>query len=407
MGERREVLRRQSTRTKFKSSDMDFSLNLALGVSQIVGLSPGEVLAAISTVKDGDPRSWRESFYRQGRYLSQRADGFESEGNVLAAAHSAFGAAYARRFALHFEDPGASSWAVAVAGMEQEFTRAAKLQGVPIRSIEVPFEQSTLPGYYLEIDDAPRPTLLVVGGGDTFREDLYYYGGYPGWQRGYNVLMVDLPGQGKNPSRGFPFRHDASTSVAACLDWLERNAASPDPRIAAYGLSGGGYFTAQAVSGDPRIKAWIASTPITDVGLVFSREMGGVSRAPGWLVNIGTKILGRTNAILDLSLKKYAWQFGITDFAEVLARVPVEARAVDAESITCPSLFLLGGGEAEELVRQTEELAAVMQQSGRKVTVRRFEREEGDAHCQITNLKLAHLVIFDWLDQQLADTIQT
>lgn len=407
MSERREVLRRQSTRTKFKNSDMDFSLNLALGVSQIVGLSPGEVLAAISTVKDGDPRSWRESFYRHGRYLSQRTDVLESEGNTLAAAHSAFGAAYARRFALHFEDPGASAWAVAVTEMEQEFTRATTLEGVPIRSIEVPFEHSTLPGYHLEIDDTPRPTLLVVGGGDTFREDLYYYGGYPGWQRGYNVLMVDLPGQGKNPSRGFPFRHDASTSVVACLDWLEKNTASPDPRIAIYGVSGGGYFTAQAVSGNPRIKAWIASTPITDVGLVFSREMRGVSRAPGWMVNIGAKMLGRTNAILDLSLKKYAWQFGSTDFAEVLARVPVEAPAVEGESITCPSLFLLGAGEADELVRQTEELAAAMQQSERKVTVRRFESEEGDAHCQITNLKLAHLVIFDWLNQQLVDTVQT
>lgn len=65
-----------------------------------------------------------------------------------------------------------------------------------------------------------------------------------------------------------------------------------------------------------------------------------------------------------------------------------------------PCLFLLGGGEAEELARQTEELAEAMQQSGRNVTLRRFDAEDGDAHCQVTNLKLAQLVIFDWLDQQ-------
>lgn len=44
-------------------------------------------------------------------------------------------------------------------------------------AIEVPFESGTLPGYFLEIDGEPRPTVLVVGGGDTFREDLYYYPG--------------------------------------------------------------------------------------------------------------------------------------------------------------------------------------------------------------------------------------
>ena len=105
MGRRDEVLRRQSARTKFKNSDMDFAFNWTLGVSQIIGMGPGEVLAAISTVRDGDPRSWRDSFYRQGEYLSRRADVFEREGNLRAAGHSAFGAAYARRFALHFEDP--------------------------------------------------------------------------------------------------------------------------------------------------------------------------------------------------------------------------------------------------------------------------------------------------------------
>lgn len=199
MGGRREVQRRQSTRTKFKNADMDFSPNLALGVSQILGLSPGEVLAAISTVGDGDPGSWRERLYRQARYLSQRADGFEIEGSIPAAAHSAFGAAYARRFALHFEEPGAPSWAAAVAGIEQEFTRATNLHGPPIRAVEVPFDGSTLPGYYLEIDDAPRPTLLIVGGSDTFREDLFYYGGYPGGSADTTCSWSTFPARGRIP----------------------------------------------------------------------------------------------------------------------------------------------------------------------------------------------------------------
>lgn len=173
--------------------------------------------------------------------------------------------------------------------------------------------------------------------------------------------------------------------------------ASPPTGSAGWLLS-----TAQAIATDDRIKAWIASTPITDIALVFSREMGGASRAPGWLVNAAARILGRANAVLDVSLKKYA-AVRTPDFSEVLARVPVEARPVPVESLACPSLFLIGDGDAAELGRQTEELAGVMRAHGNDVTVRRFTSQEGDAHCRVSNLELAHLIIFDWLDKRFAE----
>ena len=88
-----------------------------------------------------------------------------------------------------------------------------------------------------------------------------------------------------------------------------------------------------------------------------------------------TRLVGRANAILDISLRKYAWQFGTSDFAEVVARVQTEAPPVLPEAITRPSLFLLGDGEATELRRQTEELTADMQRRGVDVTIRRF------SHC--------------------------
>ena len=53
---------------------------------------------------------------------------------------------------------------------------------------------------------------------------------------------------------GFVFRHDASSAIAACPDWLEDHAIARDPRIAAYGLSGGVYFTEQAIATVDRIR---------------------------------------------------------------------------------------------------------------------------------------------------------
>ena len=111
----------------------------------------------------------------------------------------------------------------------------------------------------------------MIGGGDTYREDLFYFAGYPGWKRGYNVLMIDLPGQGSNPSRELTFDVNAATPISLCIDWLENK----NPKLnhlAIYGVSGGGYFTAQAVEQDTRIQAWIASTPIYDIAELFKKE---------------------------------------------------------------------------------------------------------------------------------------
>ena len=283
--------------------------------------------------------------------------------------------------------------------MENAFQQGIDFVGVPVRPIEVPFENTTLPGYYLEHDNSPRPVVMMVGGGDTFREDLFYFAGYPGWKRGYNVVMVDLPGQGILPGRGQYFRVDMNKPISAILDWLERNAAVRPAKIAIYGVSGGGYFTAQGVVADDRIKAWIAATPIFDVATLFKREFGSALRAPGWLLNTFMRLAGSLNESAEINLKKYAWQFGTTDFKSAVEAVFAQANVVDYARIQAPSLFLMSEGEAPELKRQTLELYKDFRQRGVDVTLREFTAAEGaDGHCQVNNLRLAHLVIFDWLD---------
>ena len=113
-----------------------------------------------------------------------------------------------------------------------------------------------------------------------------------------------------------------------------------------------------------------------------------------------TKVAGSVNKSADISLKKYAWQFGTNEFTDAVQRVRAEALRVTAESITCPALFLVGDSEATELKRQTTELHDALARLGRDVTLHKFSIQDGaDAHCQVNNLRLAHLVIFDWLDK--------
>ena len=57
-------------------------------------------------------------------------------------------------------------------------------------------------------------------------------------------------------------------------------------------------------------------------------------------------------------------------------------------------------GEAPELKRQAHEIYVDFCKRGVNVTLRQFTADEGaDAHCELNNLRLLHLVIFDWLDR--------
>jgi ketosteroid isomerase-like protein len=50
--------------------------------------------------------------------------------------------------------------------------------------------------YRCSNDSERRPTVIVIGGGETFCEELYFCGGAGAVSRGYNALLVDMPGQG-------------------------------------------------------------------------------------------------------------------------------------------------------------------------------------------------------------------
>ena len=112
------------------------------------------------------------------------------------------------------------------------------------------------------------------------------------------------------------------------------------------------------------------------------------------------RLAGLLNESAEINLKKYAWQFGTTDFKSAVERVLTDAKVVDYARIHSPSLFLISEGEAPELKRQTLEIYKDFCQRGVDVTLREFTAAEGaDGHCQVNNLRLAHFVIFDWLDR--------
>jgi len=62
------------------------------------------------------------------------------------------------------------------------FGQAAKLFDPQIEPVSIPYENGkTLPGYFMRAaaTGGPWPTVMILGGGDTTCEELYYWGGAP------------------------------------------------------------------------------------------------------------------------------------------------------------------------------------------------------------------------------------
>ncbi|MGC3953157.1 MAG: alpha/beta hydrolase [Propionicimonas sp.] len=391
-----EILARQKTRVRFRSGDMDFIFSYMLGVADLLG-AHGPLFAAAGKVRDASASDWRREFFG----LADRAHRHAGEaGGDEEARQWALTDCYANRAGLQFTDPTTAEFGERWQRMEDAFMQAMRRWQAPVTAIEVPFETGSLPGYLLKLDDEPRPAIVMIGGGDTSREDLFVFGGLPAWQHGFNAIMVDLPGQGKAPSRGLTYIADMQRPIATVVDRLFAEIPSTT-RLAAYGVSGGGYFSCQAVASDPRIDAWIAATPIFDIADVFRKEFGAALQVPGRLQQLLIGIAGRVNEAADINLKRYAFQFGTSDFVTAVTEVLRRVNPVDLTTIDTPALFLYSAGEGDELRRQTEVAEAILIERGVPVTVRCFSAVDGaDAHCQVNNLRLAHAIIFDWLGER-------
>jgi hypothetical protein len=125
-------------------------------------------------------------------------------------------------------------------------------------------------------------------------------------------------------------------------------------RLAAYGISGGGYAVTRAAATDGRIRAAIATTPIYDIyrlitqaipAFLLDESHSGVSR---WLLEIS----GRYNKAGKNNMDKFAWQSGKGSLLEAV-RV-TEGRPVDVGAIECPMLCLAAEGDPPEALEQTK-----------------------------------------------------
>jgi len=288
------------------------------------------------------------------------------------------------------------------------FREAAKLFDPQIEIVNIPYENGrTLPGYFIPggTKGEKRPTVLVLGGGDSALEELYGVVPVGAQRRGYNVLMFEIPGQ-KAMFFDYPdlfFRPDAEVPIRYVVDYV-LNRPEVDPgRIALIGASFGGYFAPRAAAFEKRLAAVIALPVFSNIGEMFI-ELLGLDPTKPYPRDLESRLdmsqsFVRTAVESDFRMRSGCANKTIAEWLDFMQEFSLEGLE---KNITCPLLILAGESEFDPARMEKEKIQWKKAMNHPKSQVKIGKTSEGgEGHSMINNLLLKNQIEFDWLDDVL------
>jgi pimeloyl-ACP methyl ester carboxylesterase len=374
---------------RFKDVHMDLNVMHLLWQQSGGGTDTAEIWAATSRMKKKDRESWNREFAVQGERLEEMARESFKAGHLISAKEAYF------RASCYYGTAGKREKQVSC------FRIAGEMVVPALEPVEIPFEGKHLPGYFVKAvaDNEKKKTLIFIGGGDTILEDLYFIAGNAGKIRGYNVFVVEMPGQGATVLNGMFMRPDTEVPMKAIVDYvLSRPDVDPE-KLAAMGLSWGGYMVPRAACFEKRLKAIVANSIIPD-GNIWMTEIspfGTIAKLENTIffslikLILGSRMMPRLE-----SLKKKWGARDMKHFVELNKEFYLDPRMIE-----CPTLLLDGATEnifsrGVEILQEVA-LEAISHPKKKRIT---GPKELGaDGHCQVVNTNFMNRVTFDWLDE--------
>lgn len=379
------------------------------------GADFGECITTMQRIgDDGDAGAWHREWTATADRLAGVARQSEDAGHVVSAREGYLRAAnYYRTSYQPLYGAPVDPRLVETFGRESEALESmVRLSGSGMELVEIPFEGGSLPGLFARGlgSDGARGTIVHTNGYDSDLTEMFVAHVPAAIARGYDILLFDGPGQGRNLIRdGIPLRPDWETVVSPVLDWvLARPGVDPD-RVVLAGWSLGGYLAPRAAAFEKRLAALVADPGQWDqrAGIVGRLPLTDEQKA-GFPYGVDPHALDPMQEYLegpegDPSLRWALLQRGrwVNDKAtlfDLLAEL-VRYRISDVvDQISCPTLLTQSEGDPAGAGAETLYDALAVE---RKILLKFTAAEGSGGHCEATARRLFHQRMYDWLDETL------
>lgn len=368
---------------------MDALAKHLLGLMQYGMTDLGEVLEVIGNVKPGDEDGWNKSWSKLAKGLEKRAEIAEKNGKLVSASSEYLRAStYWRASLMYFSCPKDSRMKENAQASMNCYEKYLKLSGYPGTYVEIPYEDSYLPGHFYRspVADEKAPLLIITPGRDTWAQDTRWV--YDGaLKRGIHCLIYDGPGQGfALRLQNMPFRHDWENVITPIIDFALEIPGIDKERIALMGMSFGGFLVPRAVAFDKRVKLCIVDPGNLSWGDNIADRLQMISSLPA----------DKRPASMDWMLRDYAWKHGVS-VEDIVNELKIYDNTDIVDKITCKMLVL--DGTAEMTPGEAEKFYNALKCPKHYMLF--DESTTAQAHTQMGGYAAATEYIFDWIEEEL------
>ncbi|KQR10979.1 S9 family peptidase [Cellulomonas sp. Leaf334] len=322
----------------FADEFYDGALARTLAASYAEMADLGEALATARAVGRPTPQGWYTAWSARADRVNALGERAETAGNHLTARAAFLRASEYYRQALFFirRDPEDPRLLGALERHVASFARALPMLDCHAEAIAIPYEGTTLKGFFFAPDDAgtARPTMVFPAGYDSTAENGYV--NVPAaLARGYNAVVFEGPGQGEALYRQhLPFRPDFDAVLSPLIDLLLTRADVSADKVVLIGRSFAGYLAPQAATVEHRLAALVCDPA-----------------QPAMSMKIPAGVVGRIAVpVIRLQMRRSVDRaeffgarmagHGLTDVRAYLRELGRFDMLADAGRITCPTLLV-------------------------------------------------------------------
>jgi pimeloyl-ACP methyl ester carboxylesterase len=395
----------------FKTKDFNYQFIRTLGKATVNFAEIGECYAIAAKVEDGNYDSWYQNWFGFAAGLEQKANTCLERGHKVSARHLFFRASeyYRQSTFFHRVDLDCEELQKGFSKHRECLIKGFELTDYELTPFSLDYQDKKIYGLNIlhHRSSSPRPVIIAPSGYDSTVEEMVYMIGIPALERGYNVVFFDGPGQGNtlyDPGNRFFMTHEYEGVLNTVVDYTLGIDGVDSGKIAAFGLSFGGFLMPKAVTEEPRISALILDPGQHDLA------KGARNMMPPGLNDLLFEDTEEANERFEQLISTQEGELrllprmavhganSVQEYFRMMLEYKVSPEKL--KNIKCP--VLVCDNEIDTIsTEQGKELYDLLDCD--KEFIEFTVAEGAGSHCEITGRQIFFQKAFDWLDEKFSN----